>query len=43
MSKLATKSEAIALLANLLRDETKSDEAFLKLMLAMCRLQGWVR
>ena len=37
-----TKEEVIAQLAARLRDDSVSDELFVKLMAAMCRLQGWL-
>jgi hypothetical protein len=42
MTDPITKSEVIAELAARLRDESISDEVFVKLMTAMCRLQGWI-
>jgi hypothetical protein len=42
MSNVITKSEVVKQLADMLRDDTISDVSFLKLMVAMCRLQGWI-
>jgi hypothetical protein len=41
---VATKTEVIAKLTEMLRrrDDTISDESFVKLMTAMCKLQGWL-